>query len=348
MAGENNNAGAPTGGDRGLQGQQPTIADQISTFKGMASEDGAIQSVQDGATPVVDPDAVAGEGEGDDGLLPPRVDPNAAPPAPAVAPKPKSAQERINEAVKKQRAAERALEAERSSNKTILDRLERLEKGGAPAPLTNANVSARSAADASAPDPSKYQYGDLDPRFIADVARHEAKVLLDADKAERENARRAEAQAQAKAQFDTALAKATVIGVAAYPDFQELVIDGAKDWDLSQTVGELAFESEVGPHILYHLATNADESKALAKQSPAKQAAWFGKMEAYFASKAPAPSAAAANGNAPRGAQPVARPTQAPPVPERRVRGGGNPNPVTPDTTDFSAFEQLASGGRQH
>jgi len=341
MAGENNN---PTGGDRGLEGKTPSIADQISTFKGMSADDGVVKTVQDGVTPVVDPDLAGGEGEGEggDGLLPPMLT-EKAPTTPA---KPKSAQERINEAVKKQRAAERALEAERANGKAIIDRLDRLEKGLAPAPLTRPNVSATNApVDASAPDPSKYQFGDLDPRYLADLARHEATKILGADKAEREAARKAEADRAAKERIGAAVNKLTTDGTAAYPDFKAVVFDDTDSWDLTQTVGELAFDSDVGAHVLYHLATNPEESKAVAKLPPAKQAAWFGKMEAFFAPKS-AKSPAAANGQGDASsATPPARMTQAPTPPERRVRGNnGNPNPVTPDTTDFKAFERLALG----
>lgn len=348
MAVEQNNSNETPGGDRGVQGRPPTISEQISAFRGASVEDGVVKSVQDGETSLDDPDDAADSAEA---VTPPPVgDKPSSPVAPATTPKPKSAQERINEAVKKQRSAERALETERAGSRAILDRLERLERGGAPAPLTNNAQGARVAlVDASAPDPAKYQYGDLDPRYIADLARNEATKLIEADRKQRDDARRVEAETQARASFAAARDKVLTAGTALYPDFRETVLDGAASgvWDLSQSVCDLAFESDVGPQVLYHLATNIDESKALAKQSPVKQAAWFGKMEAFLASSVSAQSSAAtrAQGDL-RFAPTPARMTQAPPIPERRVRGGGNPNPASPDTTDFAAFERLAAGGR--
>ena len=351
MAGENNNPPAtPGGNDRGLNGVQPTVAEQISSFRGASFEDGTIKGAQDGVTPIEDPDNNAdGEASGD---TPPRV--GGDEPAPKVlvpapnAPKAKSAQDRINEAVKKQRSAERELQAERQRNADFAARLERIEKGLPPAApatgLTKTTPGAKTASDASAPDPTKYQYGDLDPRYLADLARHEAKTLIEADKNERETARRTAAQQQEAAAFEAAKTKLVSEGVAQFPDFQETVMDAAVagEWDLTKTVGDLAFDSEQGPAIMYHLATNADESKALAKLPVAKQAAWFGKMEAFFAAKSPPKSNGATDAKGGNSATPPAKMTQAPPVPERRVRGNGNPNPVSPDTTDFAAFERLA------
>ncbi len=347
MATQNDNG---AGDDRGLNGQAPTLDQQIATFKGASSTDGVLDGVQDGLPRVADEDEdddkggeKGGEkgGAGADGELKVITAP----------PKPRSAQERINQAVRSQRAAERALEAERSTNKAILDRLERLEKGGQSTPLTNAQGGARTVeVDPTAPDPSKYQFGDMDSRYIADLARHTAtKAFEERDKAQA-TARQTEAAKAASEKFEAARDKLVEDGTSLYPDFKEVVIDAAfeKKWPLSQTVGELAFESEVGPAILYHLATNPSEAVALDKLTPAQQAKWFGKTEAALAAQS-AKSTAAADGE--RGqptVQPGARPTQAPPPPARQVRGNGNPNPVSPDTTDFAAFERLAQSGRQH
>jgi len=329
---ENATVTATDDGNRGLQGKTPTLEQQISAFKGASFEDGALKGAQDGKTAITAATEPVEGAEGTEGVV-----------APTEKPKAKSAQERIDQAVRKQRTAERDAQSARDALTALNERLARLEGRLEGRPLTEtAKGTSPAARDASAPDPAKYQYGDLDPRFIADLARHETTKLIEADKTARESARRTEAEQQAKAAFDATKAKFTTAAVAKYPDFQETVLDTVADWDLSQTVGELALESDAGPEILYHLATHADESKALAKLSPAKQAAWFGKMEASFASPA-ASSAAAAGG---RSAPTATRMTQAPAVPATRVRGNGNPSPVSPDTTDFKAFERLAASSR--
>ena len=266
-------------------------------------------------------------------------------PAP-TAPKKESAQDRINKAVRAQRTAERELAAERQKTADFATRLERIEKGLSPAPLTKPAAGATTVeVDPGAPDPAKYQFGDLDPRYLADLARHSAKTIIEADKTEQAKARQTAEQRAAVEAYEASKAKLVADALADFPDFQEVVMDSAVagEWDLTKVVGDLAFESAQGPAIMYHLATNVDESKTLAKLTPAKQAAWFGKMEAFFAAKYPPKPSGAANGTGgAQTVQPAAKMTSAPPVPERRVRGNGNPNPVSPDTTDFAAFERLA------
>lgn len=351
MAGENNNEGGASSGDaRGLNGVQPTTADLISQFKGASAEDGVIKSVQDGVTPLADPDP---DLDPDEDVIDKPTPAQAAaaaallakngPVVPAAAPKAKSAQERINQAVRAQRTAERLLAESNAENKNLADRMARLEgrlDGTIAPPLLKGAAAATTAVDPAAPVAASYKFGDLDPRYIADLAKHEATKVIEADKTQRETARQTEERKTVQAAFAETKAKFSALGVAKYPDFQESVMDTAAQgtWDCSQTVGELALESEVGPEILYYLATNVDESKTIAKMTPAKQAAWFGKMEAAITPITPAKSTAAAKGTI----IPVARQTLAPTPPERRVAGRGNVNPVQPDTQDFAAFERLA------
>ena len=298
---------------------------QIATFKGLSTEDGVINSVQEGAN--VEPDEGGDEG-GEPGQTPP-----------AAKPKTKSAQERIDQAVKRQREAERrAVEAD-TRYRTLEERLARIEAGGRP--LTNQD-SAANTPDPNAPDPSKYQYGELDTKFIADLARYETRKEIEAEKAQRNQASQTAAQAEQQKARD-AFVEA---GTAKYEDFREAVIDTAirNEWPLSQTVGQLAFESPVGPDILYALASDHAEAKRVAGLSEARQAAWFGALEARISA-----GSSAANDRTPPTRPAVVTTTKAPPPPLRRVLGGTGtaPQTITPDTTDFSAFEAMAMQKRK-
>lgn len=316
----------------------PSMEAQISAFRGLSTEDGNITGVNGAGGG----GAEHGEhgAEGDNAL---NVDDGGegAPPPTAGKPKPKSAQERIDQAVKRQREAERKLDQLTGSHRTLEARLAAIEAGKAPGqqtPLTNAQQPTQ--RDPNAPDPTdtrKYQYGELDARYIADVARYEAQKVIDADRQQRDQQTRSQQAQATKAKFEGFIEKSS----EKYADFRQTVIESAErnEWPLTQTLGELIVESEHGADIAYHLATNPADAERLAKLTPAKQAAWFGAQEARYSATSPA----ATRGNAQEMREPPARMTQAPPVPVTRLRGNsGNPSPVAPDTQDFAAFERLA------
>lgn len=244
----------------------------------------------------------------------------------------KSAQARINKAIGKQRAAERRAEAAEAANRAAEQRFARLEgqiallTGGAKPPTKDPN----------APNPEDYKNGDIDARYIADLARYEgrkaaADARADSDKAAKDesNAREAKALQKRIADFD-------VKGSEKYDDFHDVVFDD--DFPLPPTLGELALDSDHGPEILYTLAGDSKEARRVAGLTPARQAAWFGAREAELSSG----SSDADEGEDFQEEPASPKTTQSPQPSSFKTRGGGGVPRVNAATPDFAAFERMA------
>lgn len=251
----------------------------------------------------------------------------------------KPAQKRIGELTRKFREEERLrIAAER--------RLRELEaRGGdddgesAGKPAGTADKKKAPAADEKKdgekePKPEDYEFGELDSRYIRALARYEADqrfAELEAKREERQQQEQLTAQQRAaQEKFQARIEE----GEEKYEDFHEKVVLGAEEgtWPLSQVLGELIVESEVGADIAYHLATNPDEAATVYRQSPLEQARYFGKMEAKFSA---APAAASEK-------EPAKPKTPKAPAPVDTPRGRGGKFQVTADTDDFAAFERVA------
>lgn len=245
----------------------------------------------------------------------------------------KSAQARINKAVGKQRAAERRADAAEAAQRATDQRMARLE--GQIALLTSGNKPP--TKDRNAPDPADYKNGDIDARYIADLARYEggkaAKDVRDAsDKAAETAANEKAAKAQAKrvAAFDDK-------GSEKYDDFHEVVFDD--DFPLTPVLGELALESDLGPEIIYALAGDAKEARRVFGLSPARQAAWFGAREAELSSESSDADEDAALEDDEDATPPKA--TKSPRPSSHRTRGSGGVPRVDAATSDFASFERM-------
>lgn len=240
-----------------------------------------------------------------------------------------TAAERISDLTAKMRSEQRRADS-------LEARLRELEAGGTQksgaAPLTG-DQSAANSGD-TPPDPSKFDYGELDPKYIAALARHETAQALKAQKAEDDKTRQAQAadeKRQEQAQKQDVLVKA---GVKLFDDFDEVVMQGARDgaWELTRTLGELILDDpEFGPRIAYELAKDPDESRRVAKLSEAQQAAYFGKQQAKFEAAKPS--------------QRTAPKTPQAPPPPKTPKGGSGSNKVGADSTDFAAVEKAWQSG---
>jgi hypothetical protein len=248
-------------------------------------------------------------------------DTGAPAPAPQPEPEPKpegaSVEERIGALTAAQREAERqAAEARREADE--------LRRKYEPAPSQEQQPS----AEGQAPDPSKYEFGEADPKFIADTARFHAKMEF------QEQAAQAETRAQIadmEAKWQGEIAKPEVI--EKYPDFDEKVTKGAESgsWDCSPLMALGIKQSPVGPDVAYHLATNTADASRIAKLSPIEQALEFGRLEGKFM-------------HAPKADKQPVTTTSAPPPPPARARGAGGQFAVQADTDDFAAFDKMADG----
>lgn len=348
--------------------KQPTLEEQVSKFKSFATQDGevegeAAENLNPVGTGVSASEAAAGAKvieekpvdleAGEEGEK--QTDTEKAKAA-AAAKQPgakKTVDARIAEVTKARRTAERQLAEERGARaaekEAFEKRLAALEKSG----LTPAKQGATSDDDdPNAPKATAYEYGELDPKFTRDLARYEARKEFGAQRATQEKESKSAAQtAEQKELLEKGKAFEDA-GIAVYDDFEDLVIGGARagEWDLTATIGQLILdEPETGIHVAYYLANNPKESKQVAKMTPAAQLKWYARKEIELSAES-----VAANGEQkqPAGSQ-AQKPqsktpaSKAPAPPQNRARGGNSTTQVSADTTDFKAFEAMATATRQ-
>lgn len=227
-------------------------------------------------------------------------------------PKPKqSAQERIGELIRRRREADkRAAAAERRAEEAER-RLSGHGQGDKPA----------SGQETGPPDPSKYPFGDTDPGFIRDLARHEAKEAYAAEA--RQSAARAHAQQVEKTWNERQDAFA-----ADKPDYYDKV--GAEDLPITRAMTDAIVTSEEGAAVAYHLASNPDEAHRIAALSPLAQIREIGRIEGRIAAEKQSAQSA--------GEQP--KKISDAPTPAPQGRGQGGRFKVAADTDDFAAFER--------
>ncbi len=246
----------------------------------------------------------------------------------------KSAQDRINKAVGRQRAAERErdrLAAENATTKARIDALEARLNGGSQQQQTQQ----RAKVDPNAPNPADYEYGEADIKFIRDLTAYEVRKELAADKETQSKSQQTQEQARQQAALIKARDKFLAAGETKYgADFEDLVtIDELK---ISPTLAQLLLDSDVGVDIAYELASDPDEAKKVSAMAPHRQAAWFGRKETEFSSES---SDADEEDDNPS----VVKTTKAPKPPTLKNRGGGSSQPISAATNDFAAFERMAS-----
>lgn len=246
------------------------------------------------------------------------------------APPPKkklSAEDRIRQLTKQRRTAERERDEARRER-------DEAKRPAASAEDEQDDLTAEGEADKEGkrPDPKDYQYGQLDDKYLADVIAYGVNKALAQERAKNEKTRQEQAASDEAQKFGDKLQKLHTAGSAdeTLKDFDEVVVEAGKagDYDLSQLTLELCADSDVGAKVLYHLATNPQEATRIYKLQPAQQAAAFGRLEAKFsapAAKAPKP------------------PREEIPPPIKQPRGAGGKFAITPETSDFEAFERLAN-----
>lgn len=271
---------------------------------------------------------------------------------PANSGKPKATvADRIGKAVKAQRTAER----ERDAALRRAEVAEALLKNGpakndSKGDLTDPAKKGKDAPVAGEPDPKDFEFGELDARYIRAVARFDAEQAIAASKAKDKEAWHTAAQQEATAKFQELKAAFEEAGTDKYPDFEEIVMEGArnKEWELSDGLGALLFESEHGPDIAYMLASDPKLAHKIAAMPVLKQASWLGQEEAKLSAGSGAKADKDAKGGADESANKPAGSSSAKvskaPAPIARARGQGSASSVSGDTTDFAAFEAAAMG----
>jgi hypothetical protein len=247
---------------------------------------------------------------------------------------------------RRERDAIRRADAAEKDRTDLAARIAALEK----APLTDKDGSGKDDAG-EAPDPKKFEFGELDANYIRALARFETRQEMKAAEKNKQTETLTAAQKVAKEKFEAVKAEFEDKGSDLHDDFAEVVMDGARDkaWPLSDQLGAGLLESEFGPQIAYELASDPKEAKRVFGLSEARQLAWLGRKEAEL--EASAGSGAKddkedKDGKAeadPKPAPKVAQVSRAP-APIQRARGQGSASAVPGDTSDFAAFEAAAMG----
>lgn len=267
----------------------------------------------------------------------------------------RSANERIGKAVAAQRAVERELAAEREARARDRGEFEARLKALETRPLTGDGKPAITI-DKDAPRATDYEFGELDAGYIRDLAVHETRKAIAAERTTQTAASQTEAQRREAQELKIKADKFGAAGLEAYDDFEEVVMEGAKngDWPLSKTFGDLMFDSDAGTHIAYYLATHAKEATRIMGLSPTAQAAAFGRLEAAFSSTSSDATeqqedqdeTTPGQGKVPAVKTPtLGNTTKATPPPKHAARGAGGKTQVGADTKDFAAFERMAMSG---
>ena len=246
----------------------------------------------------------------------------------------KSARQRIAELTARAKAAEeRASAAEAAALKTNDD----TDDAGDTRPERD-TADEVDLSDLEKPDPAKYHFGEIDAKYMEDMATYNVEVA-----GRKREAKQAKVQAEKDAKAAQAAATAQLEknfldnvvtpGQDKFDDFDAVVIEGGKagKYQLTPTLVSLISESEKGAEIMYHFASNPTEASKVANMSVERQAAYFGRMEARFDT----------SGNADAGKKSRAKPTKAPKPGRRRARGSGAGKRTNPATTDFKAFESM-------
>lgn len=326
----------------------PDEEDPFSSFESSEYEDGEEVGASASAQPEEPPEGGEGdddEGSGDDGGVPGDDDEDSGDDdgdsgdddGRSKKKGKQTAQERINEVTRLRREAERRAEAAEAE-------LQRLKHQPPPPPDDakggdgEAEEGAAEAKEGEPPDPDDFDYGELDPRYIRSLASYEARQEFQKLREKEEETRAEEAarkaQEEARERFEEQVAK----GSKKHEDFYEKVIIGAEkgEWALSEHLGQLLANSDVGDDIAYHLASHPEEAAQVYRQTPLEQARYFGKMEAKFT----AGSSAATGEEA--GKTTETRTPKAPP-PVKPARGSDGKFSPSASTDDFSAFEAHAN-----
>lgn len=225
--------------------------------------------------------------------------------------KPKSRfQERIDQLTERARIAEDKAAAEVADLKRKLD-----EVLAAKAEPAKVPVAPTQKVDPNEPRPDevnedgedKYPLGEFDPAFIRDLTRYSFKRELEDERAATTAKAEQQKLADERTRLETEWSGKLETAKEKYPDLIEknvTLLDTFKDLDpaYGDYLANTIMSMEYGPDVLYHLATNTAEARAIVNAGAAKATMLLGRLEARYllqdddkqeqrmkVSKAPAP-----------------------------------------------------------
>jgi hypothetical protein len=241
-------------------------------------------------------------------------------------------QERIDELVGKEKAAERKAEELEARLNELTAKLKQDEPAPAPKPV-EVDETEPQPDDTDEDGAAKYPLGEFDPRFIKALTKHtlesEREMLRNRDKQEQEQGLRQQQEAERQTAWQEKLTPAQ----ERYPDFQEKgqqlvdTFNGISE-EYGEYLSNTLMSMDYGPDVLYYLANNPDEASKIVGSGPNMATVALGRLEARFADA--------------DDIKQKARPkvSNAPAPPGRVNKGSSVSRPsVQPDTDDLDAFE---------
>lgn len=202
------------------------------------------------------------------------------------APKPKKnrLQERIDQAVGKQREAERrADEIQRQLNEV-------LQK------LDNTTPEAPPKKDTAAPKPTdlnedgteKYPLGEFDSAYISDLVEYKNEQVWKRRETEYQEAQNQRMMETARLELEGIWKSKVDSAIERYPDLKEkgeemLPLFEGVDPEYSEYFAQTLMELEYGPDVLYYLSNNKDEAKKIINSGAKQATIALGRIEAKFA-----------------------------------------------------------------
>lgn len=190
-------------------------------------------------------------------------------------------------------------------------------------------VSAQPDA-AKAPDPAKYDMGQFDDKYIADMVDYrmdQKERLTNAKKQVTADVLKASSGSSLNDAEKAKLANALKTGTKPAADYDKVVLEGANkgEWKLSADMGRCIADSEHGMAVAYQLAKNPTLADEIYSLPVHQQVLRFGKIEAEVAAKGPPP----------------VKTTSAPtPITTTRGSGSSAPTSAPTDTEDFDELEK--------
>lgn len=226
-------------------------------------------------------------------------------------------------------SARRAAERERDELRTQLAAAKKGKQADTSDEDGDLTADDEAGKAAKRPEAKDYPYGEIDPKFIADLTDWQVDQKLAARDAKAAERQQREAGEQVAQKFVQDVDRTYEAGRKAFKDFQSKVIDAANkgEWDLTPETALMMTRSKVGHKIAYHLATNRGVAAEIAKLDPMDQARRIGRLEARFLEQSK-------QRTSPKPPKAKAMPTG--------VRGAGGKFSTGSDTRDFNAFEKMA------
>lgn len=317
------------------EGQANDTDDNDDEDEGTAGEEGSEDDDDDDDSDDDGDGDGSGDEDGDDDDDDGAEDGAAEDGDPSPKKKKRGPQHRINQAVKKQRTAERRAEAaEARAEAAEAKNGKELTDDGAGGTGEEADGSAE-LQKPDVTDTKKYPYGELDSNYQEDLTQYRVDKTLAARDQKREAKEQETAAEEAKEAWNTKYEDKVAEGIEAYEDFDEIVVKGAdnSEFPLTPETAMMALDSPVGHHVLYEIATKPKLAKKMAQMSLVEQAKQFGRLEArYETTKKP---------KSKHKIVPNTRP------PASRRKGGGGTKKFDAKVGSFEDFEKQVNADQQ-